>query len=272
MVPSLDANSITGTKNKTPQISQVLQPFSSFGGMPAESMDCYSGESSFYRRVSQRLSDKDRVSTVQNWLNMAYDACMDLYYVCMVQRSFNQLCLGVVRRYANAHVPGAFNPVLGSDDLQTTKQYIAQRTPAFIDVEVGNVPQQEVKVSVNLSIAVQTSQNELAEQINQNLRLYLSPWINASCGQMPIAQGINRTALIQFLRTQDKVLGVNALSILSLNADGKWIDNQQDPVLTTVSPAIFVSAERHIIEFTLVVDGASYQGRTQATGELTHAN
>jgi len=248
-VPWIAANSITGPKSKIAQITQIRQPFASFGGLAAENTTQFGGGSSFYRRVSQRLFDKDRACTVQDLIDMTHEACGDVFHVQRLKPNGARLRFGVIRGYPNAYIEGAYRPVLSALAIDQIAQHINQRAPGFTRLELINLPQQEVKIAVHLLVADANSQQALAEQINQQLRLYLSPWISSDVETMPIAQGINRAALTDFLMAQTGVLALTSLSILLRQADGKWQRSPLDPVLPSLPEAILISAAQHDIAF-----------------------
>jgi hypothetical protein len=243
--PWIAPGSITGPTTKIAQITQIRQPFASFGGKAAENDTQFDGPDSFYRRASRRLFNKDRACTVQDMIDMIDEAGSEVFHVRCLQRNGTQLRFGLVRRYANAQMAGAFQPVLNAAAIDQIAQHVQARTSSCVHLQLRNLAHQEVKISVHLLVACNNVQAALAEQINQQLRLYLSPWISTDVAAMSIGKGVNRAALTEFLSTQPGVLALTSLSILLRQADGKWQRSLLDPVLPDLPESIFISAAHH---------------------------
>src|SRR5690606_6265888 len=141
-IPQIDANSISATQNKWPQIASITQPFPSFGGLPAENRKSYGGYSSFYRRVSQRRNNKDRCVTPIDLVDMAHSACMNLFYAKAITGKGGAVRIGLVKGYSNAQLPNAFRPVVDALDQSAIVQHIACRTSAMTKLSVFNLKHQ----------------------------------------------------------------------------------------------------------------------------------
>lgn len=238
-VPQIDANTIGATQNKVAQIASIAQPFPSFGGLPAENKNSYGGFTSFYRRVSERLNNKDRSVTSVDFVAMAHSAYMNLFYAKVKSDKGGVVRLGLVKAYPNAQVPNAFRPVVDALDQVSIFNYIASRTSAMTRLSVFNLKHQVVKISTQLLISSQVNANAIEKTINQQLKIYLSPWIESDLPQRRLTQGINQAELINFLSAQTGVVSVLTLSVML----GK-VDNDDESVL--------VSDDQHDIKLVVV--------------------
>jgi len=82
--PTLAAKSITALSVANPIVEGILQPFSAFGGHGKES------QNRFYRRVSERINNKDRVVALDDFATLACEALPDLYYCKTVKAQGRQ--------------------------------------------------------------------------------------------------------------------------------------------------------------------------------------
>ncbi|MBU1621439.1 MAG: hypothetical protein KJ556_04160 [Gammaproteobacteria bacterium] len=242
-IPQIDANSISATQNKWAQIVSITQPFPSFGGLPAENRNSYGGYSSFYRRVSERLNNKDRCVTPIDLVDMAHSACINLYYAKVIKGKGGAVRIGLVKGYSNAQLPNAFRPVVDALDQGAIVQHISCRTSAMTKLSVFNLKHQILRISTTLLIEPQANANAMEKAINQQLRVYLSPWIQSDLPQRSLTQDINQSELIRFLSAQAGVVSVSALSLMVCVE----VDNDDE--------AIVVSHQQHAITLVTVAGG-----------------
>jgi hypothetical protein len=79
----LAAGQITGTKQPQPAIASVHQLLASSGGKSAETK----GE--FYQRVSRRIRNKNRVSTIDDYVESVLHRFPDVYFAVCSKQTFN---------------------------------------------------------------------------------------------------------------------------------------------------------------------------------------
>ncbi|MDU8498225.1 baseplate J/gp47 family protein [Pseudomonas syringae] len=248
-IPVIGPGSIVSTLQKTVQVAGVVQPFTSSGGLPSEDRASYDQANSFYRRVSMRLNHKDRASSQNNYVEMALQACPDLYYAQVSANLTRKgaVSIGLVNSYPDATHPDAFRPLVDAAAQLAIQTYIARRTSAMVVVGVRNLNHQVVRVKAQLVLSPGASVNAVLKDLNQRLRLYLSPWIASDQPQMDIASGLSRSELASFISQHPDVLTVFSLHLLLVSV-GQGADCavcvQTDPLLAN-SGSVLVSAERH---------------------------
>lgn len=256
--PYIAANTISAPAQKMPQIASITQAFASFSGNAAESLG--SDQRDFYLRVSHRLNHKDRISSRQNYVEMAHDVYAELFYAKTITSqstragktgslAAGEVKLGLVKSYANAQLPGAFRPTISSSEIASIQSRIAAKLSAMVSLNVFNLRHQEVSIQCRLIIAPGGNANLLIAQINQHLCLYLSPWINSDMPQTRLNKGINHSALLSFLTSMSNVLAVTELSFLihPLQA-GAASRVAKDSILPEADDTIFVTALQHSIQ------------------------
>lgn len=150
VTPLMEASSTVSTQPKVAKIATIVQPFPSFGGQPSEDTTSFDQDHSFYRRVSTRLNHKDRASSRNNYVDLAYDACSSLYYAKVLtnKKHLGQMCIGLVNGYANPQLPGAFAPVISVSAQRTIQQHLTQRASAMAQISVQNMRHQIISIDV----------------------------------------------------------------------------------------------------------------------------
>lgn len=240
-IPQIDANIISATQNKVAQIANIVQPFPSFGGLPAENKNNYGGATSFYRRVSERLNNKDRSVASTDFVDMAHGACLNLFFAKTIIEKRGVVRIGLVNGYDNAQLPNAFRPVVDAVDQAAIVKHIAARTSAMTKLSVFNLYHHVVKISTTLIIASQANANAMEQSINQQLRVYLSPWIRSDLPQRNLNEGIDHSALINFLTAQAGVISVTTLSVMVCieadNDDESVLVSHKQHAITLVAAA-----------------------------------
>jgi hypothetical protein len=233
-MPTLEANTISATKNKIAQITSITQPFASFGGKPAEQRNSFTASNSFYRRVSARLNNKDRVVSNADLVAMAHEADAGLYCARVLPGGPGQARIGLVQGYANAQLPNAFRPNVGGTAQEAIRQHIARGVSAQTQLALQNLKHQVVTVYATIFVASSADVGEMSVGLNQSIRLYLSPWIATDLPQASLGQTINQSALIGYLASRKGVL-----SVCDLRLVGAEPLNDES--------IIFVSAKEHVL-------------------------
>jgi len=264
--PTLAADLISATLNKVPQISEIIQPFASFAGRPAENDDAMDN------RVSQRLHNKDRSLYQNDYQVLSMQADPDLYQVVILspqqyapkntlpqQRtsptSAGLVHLGLINQYSDSQQSQAFLPQVSPCRQRHIEDYLAPRISAMANIKISNMRHQVLKVDATLQASSEINGSEWFDNINQQLRLYLSPWIQSTQAQRQLEQPLTRSDLISFLSSLEQVSAVTALSVslfpVGTSGNDAYIDADQasaqteEVITASAIDAILVSAEQH---------------------------
>ena len=237
--PYLEAKKIKSLIRAIPEIDSIAQPFATFNGVAAEQ------QSEFYHRVSQRIKTKDRVSCKSDFELMALKALQGLYYSKLIPaNNAGEVLLGLVNGYDNPSFPDAFNPVVTRRDLNKIHQYLSARISPFVKLSVFNLSHEIITVTAELKFAPTVPINRTCRDISQQLKLYLSPWIESEQKQITIDSGISSSALNDFLMSFSGVESVNSLSV---KTSEQQVFNQQFIAYPKHNNGLFISAEIHDI-------------------------
>lgn len=263
-VPQIAAGAIGAPPGGLPAIASVVQPFPSLGGWPAENRNVYTGFNSFYRRVSERINNKDRAASAANYVALAHEACINVFYARVVPTpaTAGAVRVGLVRRYADAEASNAFRPVVSGDDQATILDYLSCRASAMAAISVMNLKQQVVTIHASVLLNADANATLVVMALNRRIKLYLSPWISSDLPQMDIVRGLQRAELFDVMTRWPGVAAVSALSIwLQAPDGGPPHETDADPVTASID-AILVPAFEHAI----TLQGGSTPARAATRG------
>lgn len=207
VTPSLSANSIDSTLNASEQIDSVEQPFASFNGKAAQS------KAAFYLHVSQRIKTRDRASSQSDYATLALTADSGLYYCKVMPVGGGKVSLGLVDSCCNPAQAGAFSPAVESRRITALKHYIERRISPMVAIQVANLTHQPVKITAAIRCEA-THKIAVFQQVNQALKLYLSPWINTVQPQVEINTELDEAAIYQFIAGLDGVIAVQQVELM----------------------------------------------------------
>lgn len=240
--PRIDAGKISEAVTPLPQIDALSQPFASVNGLGAED------DTVFYQRVSQRIKTKDRCSSRSDFEIMAFDAMPGLYFCKLIdtqnQRAHpGEVKLGLVNGYAGPESPDAFLPIVTGCNIGKAYRYFAGRMSPFVRLKLFNLSHESVKIEATLKFAVNTPINRLSQQIAQQLKIYLSPWIQSDLPQVAIDEGLSSAAIIEYLTRYPEVESVCSLKLTAgtRQVSDNFIIFPEQPI------GLFVSAPSHEI-------------------------
>lgn len=259
VTPFIAENTISSPHNKISQIDSVVQPFASYGGVAAED------NKQMRWRVSNRLNNKDRVSSNVDFVSMAHDACEDLYYAKAFQNNANgltrdakpgEIYIGLVNGYRNTLQADVFRPRVNTCDISKIYKYFLARSSAMATIKLFNFKHQVVRIKAVFAVADPDNASSTLLRLNQKLKMYLSPWIKNNTPSASLQTGISRSGLIRFMLADDQVtqledLEIQLMPIAAKPADKVVIANTEI-IVPAQNNAIFVSAQKHdlMVNFT----------------------
>jgi hypothetical protein len=240
--PTLAADSIAGlvvaTLVEEAAVEEIVQPFAGGGGQGMEN------NSGFYRRVSERVGNKDRVVSHNDFATLAYQRMPRLYYckVIKAQQRKKPMQLMLVNGYEEADAD-AFKPVVNGCELKHLQQFFARRVSPMVGYQLMNPDYEAVKVTVTLRFAANVAIKRLCQQMDEQLKIYLSPWITSTLAQRTVDQDLTSGELIDFFSQWSEVTEVGELSITVNEV------KQTNPfvVVPQTDHSLLISASAHCI-------------------------
>ena len=259
----LPAGTIAKPKIPDPLVKKITQPFSSFGGRPAEP------DATFYTRVSERLRHKDRAITIWD-----YEALV----LQQFPKLFRAKCLPTtaLKRDAqsriiadNENMPGAvtlvtvpwthdqnsrdpLRPYTDQATLHAVDTFLRQRISPFVRLEVQNPKFEEIQLQFNVRFRPEIGDIAFyTEELNKALVAYLSPWSQPEGGEITFGGNLWKSSVIDFVDEWPHVDFVTDFQMFHkvdvAAPDGSWTPIDSEVIEATTARSILVSAASHKI-------------------------
>ena len=141
-------------------------------------------------------------------------------------------------------------PAFNANELIAIQAEVQARSSAMTNTSVVNLAHKKVMIKASIitsfGLIDNAKQTLLLQHLNQQLRIYLSPWIASDLPQLSIEQGLKRASLIQFFTAHPDVKGVDSLEVyIQEQAQGNEFCRLVDDAIILPDFAILVSVKQH---------------------------
>ena len=206
----LSAETVSKLQKANGAIKKITQPAAAVGGRPLES------DSKFYVRVSERLRHKDRSVSMWDYERLVLEEFAQLslvkslshtrYHVDEVTNALNysESAPGNVAIVCVPQKPSEFDaalkPYTPIDVLEDVKHYLALHLPSWATLHVRNPLFEEVQIDCRVQFLPEiTDVDFYLEQLNQEVKDYLSPWKANQGNALRFNWRIHKSMIIDFL-------------------------------------------------------------------------
>ena len=253
----LPPNSISGFVNNIPAISQVKQPYSSFGGAAAELDETY------YQRVSERLRHKGRAVTAWDYERLVLESFPEVAYVkCLNQGEMpglnktGEMALVVVPDLRNVSPYFPLEPGVAPETIEKVQETMDGLSPVFSKVMVKNPTLEPVIYRVAVRFNKGYGQGTYRRQLNEEIEVFLSPWIRDNTREPSFGNSIYLSALIYHLERLpyvDYIASAKAFRKTTLyegtdDEEQHWTQVFDDPITVSRPDSILTSHTSHVVD------------------------
>jgi hypothetical protein len=199
----LPVGSINRMVEPDARIVAIEQPFTSFGGKPAERPE------QFHTRVSERLRHKQRALTPWDYERLVLQRFGQIYKAkCLSSSSGHEaghVGVIVIPDIRGALPSDAFAPRASSNLLADIEAHLRERAPGAAIVRVRNA--HYVPVRVRLGVRFMPGQDEgfAGQRLNEDLVRFLSPWAYGEGAELMIGGRIYASSILDFVDRRDYV-------------------------------------------------------------------
>lgn len=231
----LPAGLVSGPQEPVPGLAKLLQPYSSFGGRPAEQ------GAHFDTRVSERLRHRQRALTPWDYEHLVLEQFAQLHKVkCLRADELGgepgRVDLVVVPDIANRFPSDPFAPKASADLIREVESFLADKVPAFAQLRVKNPYFVALKVRCGVRFMPGTDEGYCRDRLNDELNRFLSPWAYDEGADLVIGGSIYANSIINFIEQRDYVDYIAGLRLFTVE--------QGRPTLVPEGPGYHVSASR----------------------------
>lgn len=187
-------------------IGPVAQPYSSFGGRPAESDDALAV------RAAERLRHRRRAVNAWDYERLVLQRFPQLYKVKCIpaQPGGDSADLGTVRIIVIPDIrkqqpSDPFAPKAPADLLADIRRFLAEQAPASARIQVRNAVFVPIRVRVGIRFHDGYDPRIARAELIDGLKRLLSPWAFEPTADIVIGGAIYANSLIDFLERQPAV-------------------------------------------------------------------
>ena len=199
----LPPDSVTALVQLLPGAGKLRQPYSSFGGKPAEA----AGD--FNLRVSERLRHKQRALTPWDYERLLLEKFPGLHKVKCLRPGPDtvpgQIDLVVVPVITHHFPFDPFEPKVPADVVRDIQAYLADKTPAFAAVRVRNAFFVPLKIRCGVRFMPGVDEGFCRQRLNDELNRFLSPWAYDEGADLDLGGVIYANSIIDFIDERDYV-------------------------------------------------------------------
>ena len=259
----LPAQTITKTVNSIPGIAAISQPYTSFGGKPAED------DSLFYVRVSERLRHKQRALTFWDYENLILSQFPGIYTARCIPSALaganglGQVSVVVIPDIRNNLPFNPFTPKVSAGMIKEIQSYLDGCLSPLADVVVQNPVYVPILVRFAVRFMPNCDPGYYTPKLNTALCQFLSPWAYDGSSEVVIGNKIYANNIINCLERLSYVDYLADLKLFKCE-DGTNYELVQDPgdgtgycVQADYPNEVLVSAQQHDID--LITDNEFVQ-------------
>lgn len=231
------------------RIAAIEQPFTSFGGKPAERPEW------FRTRVSERLRHKQRALSPWDYERLTLQQFEQIYKAkCLsagATQMLGQVDVVVIPDVRQTKPRDVFAPKASADLLASIQSYLSEYAPQTALLRVRNARYVGVRVRLGVRFVPDIDQGWATQQLNRDLVRYLSPWAYDDGADLMIGGSIYANSIIDFADRRDYVDYIAEIKLFRV-VDGKPDLVQPvavDYCITAESPdEVLVSDRQHDID------------------------
>lgn len=272
----LPPGSITAPLAPVAGLARLQQPYSAFGGRPAES------DAALRVRASERLRHRGRALTPWDTERLVLEHFPQLHKVrCLRADEFDAalappagtVTLVVVPDMVQRRPFDPASPKVPADQIRDIAAFLADRMPLGAQLRVINPHVVQLKVRCGIRLRPGVDEGLARQRLNEALNRHLAPWAWAEGADLLIGGRIHATSILHFIEQRDEVDYVAELRLFTAD-DGHWrpateaadAGDGQGPGASPGRPdGVLVPAPQH--EF-LVIGQADY--RTEGLDGIGH--
>lgn len=208
IVPQILADTITEPEQAIPQIESVIQPFPSFGGKAMETPKHKD------IRIATRLTTKDRLITEQDYYRSIQLSFLDIYFSkILYDKMTDETQVFLVKKVENCKDTNAFLPLVSACIEKEVLDYLVDRASGLVNLQVSNFEMKYVKVIADLSVNSGYSIGEVSKQIEDQLSVFMAPWIQTQQDQIEIDSGLTTAQIANFIKQNKAISEVNSIAL-----------------------------------------------------------
>ncbi|NJD05259.1 MAG: hypothetical protein FIA97_02035 [Methylococcaceae bacterium] len=235
----LPANTIAKPVNAIGEVAAIRQPYTSFGGIPAEP------PAVFNLRISERLRHKQRALSAWDYERLILERFPQIYRVnCLPAgtgwaadpEELGRVTVIVIPDIRMRSPASPFEPKASASLITEIRDYLRSRSPAEAEIQVQNARFVQVKLRFAVRFLPGCDPGFYRTSLNDELNRFLSPWAYGDGSDVVIGGRIYATAVIDFLERRPYVDYVAQLKLFRETEGGAFLEIPEPKPEATTQP------------------------------------
>lgn len=231
-------------------VKSVTQPYNSFGGKLEEN------DSSYYRRVSERLRHKNRAVTIWDYEHMVLQEFPDIYKAkCLSHSNLNSFNAGgsvivvVIPDTVNKNVFNIYEPRVSTAYLNQIQRFLSKYKSMHVELKVMNPEYQAIKIETFVKFNTGYDDVLYKSILSDDITKLLAPWAFDETKQIEFGGTLHKSVLIDYIENLDYIDYIESIKIKVIKRLGQTITEIEVPSYSATSPlTIMVSHTEHKVD------------------------
>ena len=237
------------------EVSNVSQPYASFGGRKKELI------SDFYTRVSERIQHKNRGITPSFIEKIILESFPNLFQVKCINHfsNPNNVMIGLIKIIVIPKFTFKekfYLPKLDYYELKAVQTFVENIISPFAKIEVKNTTFERVKITGQIKVNNNKGSGEFMKKFQRDLQNFICPWFSSAQGEMNLGGSIERDDIMTFIESLDYVNYITKFSVVLIhyengrfNISDSAMNKGTNNILKSTSPwSVLIPSDEHDIE------------------------
>jgi hypothetical protein len=235
----IKAGSIIQLITSVAGIKSVKQPLPSFGGVQLPT------DAEYYSAVSGRLRHKRRAITLNDIETILLDEFPQLYKVTALPSAYGNVAQsGLVRviiiPYTDFLASDRYQPIASQELMLSVFDFLQEIGIPSVRYEISNPDFVELKINCQVQFNQPNKEQALAEQLNNELNNFLSPWMKGNTLTYPATENLSGSMLYSFIQSRGYVREIEDFSCYLFDSN-----NEESGDVMVVSPQTLIIPDKH---------------------------
>lgn len=215
----LPPESITALATDIQGISEIVQPWQSWGGRKEETHSQYNS------RVAQLLSHRNRAISCADIMSLAKSHFTYLFDI-ISHPNRDSLEFIVVPRAESDEAGSNLRPLLGQKKLKDISVYLNTRTSEWCDIDVHNPRYITVKLNCHIIFEAGINHEYAKSKLSESLIQHYMPWVkNLELGPK-VANKFEYFDVLTFIQQHQYVKAINMLALDNIQESRVAVNNE----------------------------------------------
>lgn len=210
----IEAGTIAKLVQRSSSVKSITQPYNSFGGSNVED------DTSYYRRVSERLRHKRRAVTIWDYEQMVLQEFTDIYRAKCLSHTRNNcfnkagsVTMVVIPDTVNKNVFNIYEPRISTAYLNEIKAFLKRYTSPHVCLDVLNPNYEAIQITTSVRFNPGYDESAYITVLKEDLTKLLAPWAFDETKEIEFGGKLQRSMLINYIENLEYIDYIASIDI-----------------------------------------------------------